>query len=185
MKRRGISLVEVITLMSGVTLILTMTGTLLHRAMQTQLQTRHFFDGERNALRLSNQFRAEVHQARSASINESASADGELLRLELEGNETVAYQRQQESVWRVLSRDDQPVSREEYRLGAAGEISVRREESPSRLVLTVEAEKDAPPPGPNDPPARVRDAPLSFQAEAVLSRDRRYAEPAAGQGGAP
>ena len=183
MKRRGVSLLEAVIAMSGLTLLLSMTGVLLHRGMQAQAQTRHFHDYERDAIRLANQFRADVHRARSTSPAEGKAGGQALIQLTFDEGEMAAYESEASVIRRTLSRDDEVISREVYRITPHSNVSVRQEQSPPRWVLAVEHEKDRPTPGPNDPPVDVRAAPVDFQVEAVMGRDGRFAEPPAEQGG--
>jgi hypothetical protein len=185
MKRRGVSLVEAVTAMSGMTVLLSMTGVLLHRGMQAQAQTRHFHDYERDAIRLANQFRADVHRARSANAAAEGAGGEALIQLTFEDGQQAIYQSDLTSIRRTLARDDDVISRETYRISPDSNVSVRHEESPPRWVLTVELEKDRPTPGPNDRPVDIRAAPVDLQVEAVLGRDERIAEPAAEQGDEP
>jgi hypothetical protein len=178
MKRRlGVSLVELLAVLSGLTVILSMSATLLTRMMHTQSETRRFFENERRAMDLSQQFRADVHQARSSVTEEPQLKAGEIVQLQFEGGQTAIYRREADAIWRILSKDGQPASREEFQLGSAQKTTVRQLESPPRLELLITTELDPPPPGPSDPPARVRDNPVSIQTEAVLGRDGRYAKP--------
>ena len=73
--RRGVSLVEVITLMTSCTAILTMSAVLIHRTMRAQEQMRYFFAVERAAQRLAEQFREDVHGAREAVTDVAARED--------------------------------------------------------------------------------------------------------------
>jgi Tfp pilus assembly protein PilV len=182
MKRRGVSLLEAIIAMSGLTVLLSMTGVLLHRGMQAQAHTRHFHDFERDALRLANQFRADVHRARSSSPAEGGADGAALVELTFDNGETATYESDSTSIRRTLSRHGDVISREVYRISRDSNVSVRQQESPSLWVLTVEQEKDRPTPGPNDRPMDIRAAPVGLQVEAVLGRDGRFAEPAAEQG---
>jgi hypothetical protein len=174
-RRRGISLIEALTVMSGFTVILTLTGSLLHRSMQSQSQTRYFFEAERTALRLSQQFRDDVHAAAAATIEDATGAEGIFLRLRLADNQTVEYQRDEARIIRVLPRADGGVSREEYPLSPGMELELREEDAPRRLVLTVVADATLNPADPSRRPASVRELPVSLSVEAVLSRDLRFA----------
>ena len=60
---RGISLVELLMAMGGVSLVLTSSAMLLHGVMRAQSESRRFFDDERTSARLARQFRVDVHAA--------------------------------------------------------------------------------------------------------------------------
>jgi hypothetical protein len=70
--RRGISLVELMLTLSACCVILTMSAALIHRALHAQSKSRRFFDGERNAQRLGESFRRDVHAATSAATGAEA-----------------------------------------------------------------------------------------------------------------
>ena len=78
-----------ISIFMAASIILTMSAGLVHRAMHAQSATRAFFDGERSALRLSEQFRADVHQAATATVEAPARNDGVFLRLRLAGDQAI------------------------------------------------------------------------------------------------
>jgi type II secretory pathway component PulJ len=169
--RRGASLVELIAVMSACSVILTMSAGLIHRAMLAQSQTRSFFDVERSALRLSGQFRRDVHRANAVPEN-AAMEEGTFLRLQLPDHETVEYRRLAHRVLRVLSHNGQTVSREEFPFSTAIDVAVREEASPRRLVLAITSEETTTVAGKGK--RSVREMPVSFQAAAVIGRDRRF-----------
>jgi hypothetical protein len=185
MKRRGVSLLEAVIAMSGLTVLLSMTGVLLHRGMQAQAQTRQFHDYQRDAIRLANQFRADVHRASSARPDAEEAGTEALVQLTFDEGQTATYQSDATSIRRTFSRDGKVISREVYRISPDSNVSSRQEDSPPRWALIVEQEKDRPTPGPNDRPADVRAAPVDFHVEAVLGRDARFDQASAGQGDQP
>jgi type II secretory pathway pseudopilin PulG len=182
--RRGFSLVELLVVLSSVTVLLSLTAVLLTRAMRSQSETRHYFESQRHALALSEQFRRDVHRAQSVELDAAALKKNELVRLTLDENGTVAYLREERGLTRVLTRSDGAVSREEYDLGGVVESKVQRENATERLALSVTASGDITP-KPDEPPARIRDKPAILQVEAVLGDDQRYAQPTAEREGSP
>jgi hypothetical protein len=172
--RRGISLVEMLIVMTGCSTILTLSGVLLNRAMQAQLQTRDYFDGERTALRLADQWRRDVHATRDARTDPADLPEGVFLRLELPDGQTVDYRRTDAGILRTVAGDGAVATREQYRFAPIGEIAVNELASPRRLRLTIAApyEKAR---GSDSPAALSHQSPISLQVEAVLGRDRRLA----------
>ena len=79
--RRAASLAELLVIMSACTIILTTSVQLIHRAMHSQSASRVFFDCERSAQRLSQQFRSDVHEATSGKIKDGAAGLVAVLRL--------------------------------------------------------------------------------------------------------
>jgi len=179
--RRGISLVEVLTVMSGFTVMLAMTAALLHRSMQSQAETRYFFDSERTAWRLCRQFREDVHAAGSATVEDNGSEEGVFLRLQLRGEEKVEYERSGGKIVRILVRGEQRVSREEYQLSPKMELQLREEGAPRRLVLTIVTKAGPSLVNLGEPAASLRELPVNLSVEAVLSRDWRFARSAAAE----
>jgi hypothetical protein len=186
-RRRGVSLVELITVISGCAILLSLCGVLMHRSMQTQAHTRYFFVVERTAMRLADQFRTDVHAALAAERrSEDASDDQvEFLRLELPEGEAVVYRREGAGVVRLLSRDGEVVARERFPLASVGELLLEEEEAPLRLVLTIAADPDDSLPSLDRPAAGIRESPISFQVAAVVGRDQRHAPADADQEASP
>lgn len=179
MKRRAaISLVELLAVLSGCSIVLTLTAMLLHQTMRTQSETRDFFRTERNQLRLARQFREDVHGATTASIGGDADQGEALVQLSFPESRTVDYRREAGTVVRVERERGKPSSREEYLLGESLEGDVRELESPARLSLEIAS----PPIEPSTTdPASARERPIRFQVDAVLSRDLRFAGTPAGE----
>lgn len=180
-RRRAISLIELLAVLSGCSIVLGLTASLLHQTMRAQSHTRDFFTVERNAMRLSRQFRADVHAATANSIDVVAddAGDGALLRLQLPDGEVVEYQRDAEKIIRITSPGDAPTSREEYALSEAMAVTVREAGSPRRYQLSITSA--APQPTKETPlsSADVRATPISLEVEAAPARDLRYGAAAA------
>lgn len=136
---RGISLVELLVVMSACTLILTLTAGLMHRVMHAQSRTRSFVEHERVALRLAYVFRGDVHQARGVVTDVAMLAEGELVRLNV-AEQTITYVAQPEKVVRLVAASEKPLGREEFRIGHESQAKIRRE--PGVVILSVEAIPD-------------------------------------------
>jgi type II secretory pathway component PulJ len=181
-RRRAISLIELLAVLSGCSVVLGLTASLLHQTMRAQSHTRDFFEVERNAQRLGRQFRSDVHAAAAGSFDvvDSNDANGsELLRLQLPDGQTIAYQRSAAKVIRIATQADAPTAREEYALSESMEIEVREANAPQRLVLSIAS---TPPLPSQDTPlssANLRAATIHCEVEAAPARNLRYAEPAA------
>jgi hypothetical protein len=156
-----------------------MSASLVHRAMHAQSATRSFFDGERSAMRLSEQFRANVHQATTAEVESPARGNGLFLRIHLPDEQIVEFRQMSDSVLRVMSRHDAVISRDEFAFPSPLELAVREEQSPQRLVLTVSAGSlaKATPTVEEQPPSAYA-MPLNVEVEACLDRDFQSAIPA-------
>jgi hypothetical protein len=180
-RRRGISLIELLAVLSGCSVVLGLTASLLHQTMRAQSHTRDFFDVERNAQRLARQFRSDVHAAAADSIddgNADEASDGDLLRLRLPDGETITYQRAAEKIIRIASQRDAPTAREEYALSELMEIDVREADSPQRFVLSITSTPLQPSRDVPSSPANIRAATVNLEVEAAPARDLRFAAPA-------
>jgi hypothetical protein len=173
--RRAISLIELLAVLSGCSIVLGLTASLLHQTMRSQTNTRRFFDVERNMQRLARQFRSDVHASIETSIEDEVNDDGQFLRLRFANGRTVEYQRHAEKIVRVALRDAAPTAREEYSLSETIVVDVRELESPERWELSIST--PSPQPTNESPPApiNVRELPISFQVEAIPGRDLRHA----------
>ncbi len=136
--RRGVSLVELLVVMSAATVVLTLSTSLIHRIMHAQSKARAFADVERTSLRLTNAFRQDVHQATSVKLDEAEIGERVFLRLQLPENRTIEYGRQEANIVRVLLEGSRTVAREEFAFPAGVELAVRREGS-RLIVLTIQS----------------------------------------------
>jgi len=173
--RRGVSLSELLVVMTACTALMTLSSQLVCRVMRTQVESRALADAERNTMRMADSFRHDVHRAQSFSIDLAAAGDVPFLRLELAGGRSVLYSRANGLVLRRESGAEQPSSREEFQLPAAAKLTVQKLDSPRRLQLTLSV----------DPAAQLRSdgknstnwplIPVGLQAEAIVSGDSRFA----------
>jgi hypothetical protein len=168
--RRGVSLTELMVLMSATTMILSMSAMLLHRVMRVQVESRAFADAERNAARLSRQFRQDAHQAASAVLDASKLNEGVFLRLQLPANETIEYSRASGNILRAVSHGGKIASREEFPFQPACKMVAREEKSPDRLILVITSPALDPASSQEEQLRSYRTAPVALQVEAMLNR---------------
>ena len=174
--RHATSLVELMVIMSACSIILTTSAGLVHRAMHAQSATRSFFDGERSALRLAEQFRSDVHVATAAVVTDGAHRDGLFLRLDLADGNTIEYRQADSKVTRLLTQHGSGDSRAEFAFTAPLELAVRDETSPRRLILSITAGSAvAPAADSRAAPLPAYALPLNLEVEACLGRERQIA----------
>lgn len=114
---RGASLVELLAVMSGLSVVLTTSGLLLHRAMRAHEETRRFFEAERAAIRLSNQFRRDVRSAESVLCGDDAARAGLIAVLNRRDGPEIRYERAEHGVLRTSTPGGSgAASQEVYRL---------------------------------------------------------------------
>jgi hypothetical protein len=182
--RRGMTLVELMVIISATSVVLTTSAALMHGVMHTQKATRAFFDAERSAVRLSNQFRSDVHEATDATIDAGATGEEAFVSLQLSGNTTTRYRYVDGKVLRVQTRDGGGIAREEFVFPPSAVLKIELVDTPRRLVLSLttpsvlssnqgELSRDP------------REVPVYFHVEARLNRDAmipitfEYAKPPA------
>jgi hypothetical protein len=174
--RRAVSLVELLVVMSACTGVLTLSSVLLVRTMRIQMQSRAHGDAERNSLRLSDHFRRNVHQAKSA-VSSRGELEGDVfLRLQLADGQQVEYSRIGNTVLRLSTENNDRVSRQEFAFPADCKLSVHELESPPRLALTITTEQGFSAPFDGNKASRTFAIPVSLHVEANLGRNLRYAK---------
>lgn len=136
MKRpKALSLVEMLVVMSAVSVLLNLTALVLHRLMDVHSHSRAFLDTERNALRLARQARSDIHAAQRVEVERGET--GDTLRLELGPAGSVEYRNDGELVQRVCTRTAAMTARESYRFDPGERLKIEWLESPKRIALTV------------------------------------------------
>ena len=91
--RRAISLLELLVIMSASTVVLTLTGVLLHRAMRIQMQSRAHVDAERTCTAPRQSVPPRCSPARAASQRQCQRRKDIFLRLEFADGRTAEYSR--------------------------------------------------------------------------------------------
>jgi hypothetical protein len=167
--RRAASLAELLVILSACTVILTTSVTLIHRAMHSQSASRVFFDCERSALRLSQQFRRDVHEANSATIENGSASSDPMLRLTFADDQTVEYRRAKDNVVRLVTQHSRAVSHDEFTFRSPLAWTLRQEDSPRRLILSLTAGAAGSPSALGDelPPGAFA-VPMSLEVEACV-----------------
>jgi hypothetical protein len=135
--RRGVSLTELLLLMSSYSMILTTCSVLLHRVMHVQIESRSIVDAERTSERLGYQFRQDIHQATIADVDGTKLKNDVFLQLQLPDNQTIEYSRVKGNVLRTASRGGKVVAHEEFAFESSCKLVVREDESPKRIVLSI------------------------------------------------
>jgi hypothetical protein len=169
--RRGVSLVELLGLMSSCTVILTMSAVLLHRTMRAQIDTRAFVDIERSSSRLSQQFRDDVHQATAATLGDAKLKENVFLQLQLPQETSVEYSRRDGAVSRNVSHSGKVMARDEFAFEQLDKVAIVEEGSPKRIVLTITNPLPEPTADKREQLKSLKSVPVSLQVEAVMNRN--------------
>lgn len=179
---QGISLVELLMAMGGVSLVITSSAMLLHGVMRAQSESRRFFDDERTSARLARQFRADVHAAAQVAAQVAAPAGERLVAFTLPDGQTIEYRhtadRRQIQRRLLAPGNPTPTGREDYALAGPCAAVVTVAEKQIQLELGAEgADGELAPPGAVRPPlspAEAKRKPPALVVEAVLGRDLRF-----------
>ena len=175
---RGISLVELLMAMGGVSLVITSSAMLLHGVMRAQSESRRFFDDERTSARLARQFRADVH----AAAQVAAPAGERLVAFTLPDGGTIEYRhsadRRQIQRRLIAPGNSAPTAREDYSLAGpcdaivtVAERQITLELGPEGLDGKLPTLGTVPPPR---SPAEAKRKPPALIVEAVLGHDLRF-----------
>jgi type II secretory pathway component PulJ len=129
-RRRGITIIETIVLMTAVAAMLGLCVVMLQLLMRLSADSRTRLDGATSLDRLARQFRRDVHEAGAARQLERPAAKLLGLRLEPGPRHTVEYQLMENGkIARVETRNENLVRREIYDIPRSGG-------GRARLVLT-------------------------------------------------
>ena len=168
-KRRGVSLVELLVVMSAATVILTLSTGLIHRVMHAQTKARHLADLERTTLRLGNELRSDVHLATTATVQSALGGNGTFIRLQLVDGNVLEYRRDEMTVRRVQLQDGRVVAHDEFAFGETFELDANVEKD--RLVVVSITSRDVPERNPADEMARSAERlPVDLQVVARLGQ---------------
>jgi hypothetical protein len=143
--RRGVSLIELIVTLSACSAILTTSAVLIHRALHAQSKAHAFFDGERSARRLAQQFRRDAHNAQAMETEDSSGehvSQGKLLvRFTMRDGESVEYRQSSGRVERTERLAEQVGARESYEFSVETRFSAAAS-SPGVVSLSIEPAKE-------------------------------------------
>ncbi|BBO35271.1 type II secretion system protein [Lacipirellula parvula] len=174
-RRQAMTLIELLAVISACSVVLGLAASLLLTTMRSVNDTQRFFTGERNALRLARQFRADMHQADGAKIELAAEDGVETLRLQFPDGQTVDYRQNNDRVLRLASLPDDLTAREEFILGDQLQVEFKELDAPRRWVLRATANPLPTATDSTPGPRNVRKTPLRLAIEAIPGRDQRYA----------
>ncbi|MCY3016242.1 MAG: hypothetical protein NT171_16340 [Planctomycetota bacterium] len=187
---RGVSLVELLMAMGGLSLVITSSAMLLHGVMRAQSESRRFFDDERTSARLARVFRADVHAAAQVDAHAAAQVDAQvaalagerLVAFTLPDGGTIEYRhtadRRQIQRRLLTPGNEAAVAREDYSFASAYAAVVTVAQQQIHLELGAEGADGAlAPPGvvrPPRTPAEAKRKPPALVVEADLGRDLRF-----------
>jgi type II secretory pathway component PulJ len=135
--RRGVTLIEVIVLMTGVAAMLGLTVLMLQLLLKLDGDSRARFDRAGTLARLAEQFRRDVHAAAAARLVEEPSRPA-VLRIEQEPGRAIDYQvKGQSKVVRVESLRGKQVRTESYEVAQGGPIELALKQDGGHQFATL------------------------------------------------
>ena len=168
--RRGVSLVELLIVISIATVVVGMCVTTIHLLLRTQRDESRGVRTTVTLSRLAETFRDDVHATSQSEIGDDET--GRRLLLEDEAGRRIVYRADEHQLRRIETLRGAEVHRDTFYFPLESKIDFAREE-PLRLVrisIDVGTERsDAP------PPERVRPPSRAVRIEAIADRDRRLA----------
>ena len=168
---RGISLTEVLVVASMSTVILTLTGQIIHRMNLIQANSTNFYRVERDALRLAQQFRHDVHRADRATLD--IAHGGQRLTLQPASGPAIEYQFLAGLITRRQTRDDGQFVQDRFEFSPTTGGGFSQLESPTRLALTLQSQLDLTNASDDPGPSPQFITPVCLQVEAALARQHR------------
>jgi type II secretory pathway pseudopilin PulG len=164
-RRSGITIVEMIVVITIVAAMLTLCALLLQMLMKVDADSRARRDGSVVLGRLTEQFRDDLHAARTVTLVDRPSGAKTGLRLQRGADRTVEYQADGgSSVVRVESERGKPVRRERYEIPRSDPIALGLDHEGgrefARLVLNRRGKRNQ-----GDPPR-------SFQIVALVGKNK-------------
>ena len=145
-RRRGISMIEMLVLITAVATALGLCAVTIQLLLRLKADGQSHLNAQVGLERLARQLRSDAHVAREAQVEAAPARDGRApgLRLALEPKRGVVYEPRKQAVLRVESEDGKVVRRELYSLPVARDIAFEiRPEAGRRFVVLVIRKRDA------------------------------------------
>jgi hypothetical protein len=163
--RRGVSLVEILIVMSAITVVISLSGKIMHQMMHAHSRAQRMMQGERTALRLSAQLRRDVHRAEEVQIAGEVPQQTITLRGPELGE--VQYRAEGETVLRSGGKPGAMAARESFVFPGRIHVAWEQLAGPARLRVQVQPPID----DKGRPDARSsREVPSFATIEACLAR---------------
>lgn len=144
--RRGMTLVEVLLTITASTMVVGVAGGLLHRALRLEAASRGALQGERTALVLARQFRADIRAARTVACTADGLPADVVLRVQPAGEEAIVYRAVRGGLVREQAIPANRIAREAFSFPAAVRFESVRGDGVVSLVGTGGGEPGEGPP---------------------------------------
>ncbi len=170
--RRGVSLVELLIVISVATVIVGICVTTIHVLLRSERDQSRAIQTAVTISRLSEVFREDVH---AASQGELLAVEGQPPRLMLTGADgrKIVYSASEHVAERVETASGTPVHRDLFHFPSGSAVRLERDETPRLVRIAIDIAAALPH---QMPEARNRLAPpRTVSIEALLDRDHRFA----------
>jgi len=140
--RRGITILEIMVVMTGVAAMLAVCAITIQLLMRLNADGHTRMTAAVSLDRLGRQLRADAHASRASQLDQKAAGKPASLRLILEPKHDVVYEPQYRAVVRMETRDGKLSRRESYSLppGTDSRFELRAEGARRLVVLVVSHE---------------------------------------------
>jgi Tfp pilus assembly protein PilV len=137
--RRGISLIEMLVMMTIVSVALGLSATTIQLLLRLKADAHSRYSANVVLERLARQLRSDVHAAASAQVEGAPDKKPPGLRLDLRAKRMVIYEAKNSAVVRIESQAGQIMRREVYSLPAAraAEFAIRPEAGRQFVAVVV------------------------------------------------
>jgi len=172
-RRRGITLIEMLVLITAVATALGLCATTIQLLLRLKADAQSRYSANVGLERLARQLRSDAHAAADAHVDAARDGKAPTLRLEFGPKAGVVYEPRKSAVVRVESQNGSVKRREVYSLAAAREVEFEiRPEAGYRFVALVMRNRHA---------KHGTGSASSVEALALLGKER--ALPVAQEGG--
>ena len=114
--RRGVSLIEMVVVISMLTVVIGLVGMTFHLFLRSEKLVTQSFVTERTISRLAIQFRDDVHQSEIGALSSGSESDKPVLTLANSSGTQIRYQVIADGLARVLVSNDQVTARDDFRM---------------------------------------------------------------------
>lgn len=164
--RRGFSLLEILVVMAGMSMVLGVCISLIYGLLRMERSGRAILAEGQVTARMARDFRRDLRAAQSVDLGSVASGQARQAVLRLPGKRTVEYRAEKRQVIRTVSEENEIRGREVYRLNRSGRAHFDREKGSTSTIVRLVVD--------SAPGSAGSGTEASCVIEAILGRDARF-----------
>jgi hypothetical protein len=168
--RAGISLTELLVVMTIASVLIGVTGTMIHRLLAADHEATRAARFATSVARLSRAFRADVHAARAIELPAPNEAQPAIVVATLADGHQVRYELDAHLATRVETREDAVIHRDVYHFPPRSQLRCSRGDDAGLFKLELNLAARGPEPDAERPVRKL-------VVEAALARDHRFEPP--------